>query len=481
MKRRKKQQTASQQTASQQTVSQPAGVKPLAFVNRQMVADWSERRLSNSLLVGWRDEDHAAPTFGFPMRASGSAKEAANGAGVGATDSEPMLYGGDGHMLCLGPTGSGKGRGCVIPNLLLNDNPAVIVDIKGELAQVTARRRREMGHQVVILDPFGVLDGPSDTFNPFDLFDLPDAQNDADSEMLAELVAGGRTFKDDPFWDLTARGILSGCIAHFGSAGKGEDRSLVGVRKLMHHDDMDYQLAVMLDKKEVISSLARDEFVAYLSITSDRTRPCVRSTAQAYLKCLGSPQVMANLAKSSWRLQDLVDGKPLSIYLVIPPEKLVSHRVLLRIWVGVLLTAIMRRDHLPDRRTILFLDEAAALGALTQLETAITLLRGYGVQTYTFWQDLSQISQLYPQSWQAIVNNSSASMQVFGVSNPLMARQIADLLGLAPDDVMRLRPQELLLYQTGSGLSRCRRPDYLRDSVFTGLYDPNRRLESRSV
>lgn len=447
------------------------------FGSAGAAVNWSERRLSNHLLVGWRDADHAAPALGFPIASSADS--------VAFGESQPLLYQGDGHLLCLGPTGSGKGRGCVIPNLLLNDNPAVVVDVKGELAQVTARRRREMGHQVVVLDPFGVLasggssTGASDTFNPFDLFDMPDAQPDADAEMLAELIAGGKSFKDDPFWDLTARGILAGCLAHLGMSGKGNERSLVGVRRLMHSDDMDYEVAKLLDDKAVISSLARDEFVAYLSITSDRTRPCVRSTAQAYLKCLGSPPVMANLAKSSWRLQDLVDGKPLTVYLVIPPEKLASHRVLLRIWVGVLLTAIMRRRQLPEQRTILFLDEAATLGALTQLETAITLLRGYGVQTYTFWQDLSQISQLYPQSWQSIVNNSSASMQIFGVSNPLMARQVAELLGVAPEDVLRLRANELLLYQTGAGLTRCRRPDYLRDPLFASLFDANRRLESR--
>jgi type IV secretory pathway TraG/TraD family ATPase VirD4 len=37
------------------------------------------------------------------------------------------------------------------PNLLACDAPMIVLDIKGEAASVTARRRREMGHEVVIM------------------------------------------------------------------------------------------------------------------------------------------------------------------------------------------------------------------------------------------------------------------------------------------------------------------------------------------
>jgi type IV secretion system protein VirD4 len=49
-------------------------------------------------------------------------------------------------------------------------------------------------------------------------------------------------------------------------------------------DDLDYNIAVWLDKKEVVNPLARDEFVAYLSAPSDKTRPCIRTTACTYMK-----------------------------------------------------------------------------------------------------------------------------------------------------------------------------------------------------
>src|SRR5262249_9549105 len=153
--------------------------------------------------------------------------------------------------------------------------------------------------------------------------------------------------------------------------------------------------------------LARDEFVGYLSAPSDRTRPCIRSTSLTYVKCLGSKSVARVLEKSTFALGDLLDGRPLTIYLILPPEKLESHRALWRMWVAPWLPAVGRRKRLPEPRTLFLLDEAAQLGRMPLLRQAITLLRGYGLQTWTFWQDLSQLRRLYRHDWPTMVGNAA--------------------------------------------------------------------------
>src|SRR5262249_20816184 len=69
---------------------------------------------------------------------------------------EPLWYHGDNHLMTVAPTGAGKGRGVIIPNLLSYPGPAVVIDPKGEAYQTTARRRRQLGQRVVVLDPFRV-------------------------------------------------------------------------------------------------------------------------------------------------------------------------------------------------------------------------------------------------------------------------------------------------------------------------------------
>ena len=71
------------------------------------------------------------------------------------------------------------------------------------------------------------------------------------------------------------------------------------------------------------------------------------------------------------------------------------------------------------------------LGSLDLLPQAVSLLRGYGLQLWTFWQDLSQMMRLYPNNWESLVNNA-AVLQAFGVPGHASRNSWRVILG---DDV----------------------------------------------
>jgi type IV secretion system protein VirD4 len=364
-------------------------------------------------------------------------------------------------LLTIAPTGAGKGRSVIIPNLLTYPGPIFCIDPKGENAQVTARRRRDMGQQVVIFDPYRTVTEHTDALNPFDLFALPNAEIDSDSEMMTELITGGElTLGKDPFWDLTAGGLLTGLIGYAAEQEDPQKRNLGTALDLLHHDDVDYNLAVILDTFKFRTPLIRQEIAGYLSHEGDKCRPSVRSTAQAKVKTLCSAAARRCLQGSTFDVRAVLRGDPLTIFLVMPPEKLHSHRAILRLWLGVLLTTVMRRQHRTPHKTLFILDECAQLGTMPLLRQALTLLRGYGVQAWTFWQDLSQLKQLYPQDWPTIVNNSAVT-QVFGMTNHLMAAECAAQLGVQPETLLRLPPGEQMLHRAGrccTGRARASRP-----------------------
>src|SRR5262249_22690035 len=87
------------------------------------------------LLLGWKSDDGRKHPMGF------SAPRLADPATEGEI---PMLYGEDRHLLTIAPTGAGKGRGVIIPNLLRFEGSVIVIDPKGETWHVTARRRKEM-------------------------------------------------------------------------------------------------------------------------------------------------------------------------------------------------------------------------------------------------------------------------------------------------------------------------------------------------
>jgi type IV secretion system protein VirD4 len=86
------------------------------------------------------------------------------------SDAKQAWYGGERHVCLLGPNGSGKGAGLIMPNLATLRRSVVIIDPKGECAAVTAERRREFS-EVWVVNPSGMQvdrypDLKSDGFNP---------------------------------------------------------------------------------------------------------------------------------------------------------------------------------------------------------------------------------------------------------------------------------------------------------------------------
>jgi type IV secretion system protein VirD4 len=410
--------------------------------------------IEEGLLLGWEE----------PAGSTGFARQCVSG--------NAIVYGGDAPCITLAPTGAGKGRGAIMPAVLRHNGSLIVVDIKGEIAACCWRLRQRLG-QLVILDPFGVMTNHSGGLNPLDLFELPGAAVDSDAEMFANLLATGFESAKDPYWHIAASGVTGGLIAHI--ATTESDPHLGRLREWLFHEDMDLKIAKTLDAKAVRCRMAYEQFVGYLAAPAEQTRPCIRSMACSFVNALSSDKVAKTLQTSTFNLRDLLDGKPLSIFLVIPPDKLESHKALLRLWIGTLLTVVMRRPHIPRQRTLFLLDEAAQFGTLPALRTATTLLRGSGLQVWSFWQDSSQLKNLYPNDWQTMVNNA-AVVQAFGVNNHHMAKEWADLFGRPVGEVAALRPEQTLVQIQGQGCRICRRPDYLRDPLFQGLYEPNPRF-----
>ena len=414
------------------------------------------------LLLGWRDEDKKEPIgFGAPRAASEPAMDAA-----------PLLYGEDRHLLTIAPTGAGKGRSVIIPNLLRFEGSVIVIDPKGETWHVTNRRRREMGQEVRLLDPFGAVSRRTDSLNPFDLFERPGALLDADAEMLASLLAGDAGFHKEPFWDNWGRSLMSGVIAAVAETGGVGERHFGKVREILMSEDAVYNLAALLESNEGLNRLSKQNISSFLPIT-EQTRSGILSTTQSYLKVVNSDSALRSLTRSTIDLDAVRRGDPMTIYIVIPPDKLESHGALLRLWVGALMLTVMGRRRRPKRSTLFLLDECAQLGEFGPLRQSMTLLRGYGLQVWPFFQDLSQLQRLYPKDWRTIFNNAGV-FQLFGVANHLMAKESAELIGdLDADKLRNMAKDRQVIAATSDKAISARLPDYLTDPAFAGLWDAN--------
>lgn len=383
------------------------------------------------------------------------------------------------HGLTIAPTGAGKGRSSLIPMLLTHRGSCVVVDPKGEAAAVTAQRRRDMGQRVVMLDPFHLASEKTDSLNPMDAIKFTGDGVEEFSLTVPSLLhpdAGGSL--KEPFWDIQGDNLLSGVACYLLASGPEEDRHFMAMRRLLMSDDVVYNLAVLLDTVgKSMPAMAKQQIGSFLQ-TTDVTRSGILSTAQQHLRILADPAVEASLGTTSFSLSDFKSGEPMTIYLILPSTKLPSHGLLLRNWLSTLFAVAMSRKELPHTQTLFAVDEVAALGAMSQLRVAMTLMRGYGVRCWLYIQDLSQLKHLYPLDWETLTNNAGV-VQTFGLTNHLMARQVADIFDVKPSDLLAMKADEQMLLFGGGRVKRARKLDYLNDATFRGLYTPNPRYAGR--
>lgn len=204
-----------------------------------------------------------------------------------------------------------------------------------------------------------------------------------------------------------------------------------------------------------------------------RTLGSILVTLQNALSAVAGSGLRRALGEApSIRLERLRAGEGTSLFLVFPPVKLRSHAPVIRTMVAGLLAVFASRPGAPPRRTLLLLDEMAQLGRMDEFLNATTLLRGYGVQVWSFWQDLSQLRAAYPNEWQTVINNC-ALFQAFGCATPLMAGELAEIHDVHRGVIFDLEGDEMILSVRGDSPVIAQRPLYYGDQCFNSTWAEN--------
>jgi len=425
------------------------------------------KKRNSAIVLGLRENTESEP-IGFSLTENKN------------TDAEPkpIEYNGDAPLLTIAPTGAGKGVSAIIPTALTNTDPMIIIDPKGEAYQITASARKRMGHKVVLIDPFDYCgEGASDGLNPLDLInpESPTAVDDALS--LANALVQTKSVSD-PFWDQRAQQLYSGIILWIAAYAPKPQRHLGTLRKILNTNDKARATVLAAMAKSNLWDGRISDSAHILPDAPDKTRGSIMSTAQSHVDFMSSLPVVNSITASSITLDEIKNGDPVTIYLVLPPERLESHGQLLRLWLTTIITTITRRRKAPKTRTLLVVDEAAQLGNLPALKSALTLLRGYGLTTWTFWQSPSQLQSVYPKDWRTIIDNA-AVVQAFGFYTGPFLQDIKTITGLEVGTTLSaVQGNKQVIALSGEDAFVGRRVSYLTDSSYKGLWNKNHMIDT---
>jgi len=427
-------------------------------------------------------------------------------------------YSQPGHCLTASRTRGGKGVSLVIPNLLDYPGPVIVLDPKGENYSVSNRRRREIGHRVRAIDPYGITDclQPS-TCNVLAFLDAGSPRFVSEVRQVVEMLVDPKTdhSSNDPFWPSAARNVLTMFIIWVVTAPREllrQPRNLYTVRELAtcSSGEMSILLAVMAERSGVHPEAAR--LARSMQRNEKRTNRNVAAVLDTWLAFLGAESVAKAVCKDDFEVREVIDGTT-DVYLCFPLEMLEAEPEMARVIIGTILFAMMRARGGMKERVLFMLDEFPKLGRMDVVVTGLETLAGMGVTLWLIMQSPWQLVEVYSEAVKNIIAEQCAVKQFFGIEGTY-AEDVAKLIGettvidrstnegggtsrkafdvfgsksvsgsesvkhvkrhlMTPDQVRTMAPDDQVLVLAGEHPLRSKRVFYYNHPAFAGMFDKN--------
>ena len=338
----------------------------------------------------------------------------------------------EGSAITVAPPRAGKGATIALnllsPDYRGFDGSTVTIDPRGELWCIAARRRRELGRRVLLLDPFGVVKGhrnafpachlpvvESVTYNPLEFIRENESEAVRDINVLLDaLLTPPRPSAHDNtrhFYE-SARAIVAGYMAWVRFKEPVNRRTL----KTLHE-----MLSASPEAREGFAEAFRKEkpFAGGLArIAVERQAQVGReeggsnfTTVANQLAFLNYPELLANTERSSFDPARLADGD--TDLFVVAPEETVEHvKGWLRLWVAIP-NAVAGRKPL-ERDMLIVIDEMPRIGFLKPVMDGYTMAAGKGVHFWCFAQSISALDSSWGKEHRKTLLHLAEVVQVLG-------------------------------------------------------------------
>lgn len=315
---------------------------------------------------------------------------------------KPIAYEGNAPVLVIGPPGSNKTVGIVMNQLLDDESERsyIVMDPKGECCAVTSRYRRSIG-DVRIINPYQILvderpDMASDGWNP--LGDLDPAAFSYGDELLARATALIRADANlsQPYFSDAARSAVAG-VGNYEvrrSRGINVPPSLPNVRYMLSLEPA--ALAELV--RRMIATNDPDIVTRVRKFIEDnREIQSIKSTIEVDTSWMTEPMRQDMSVPLGVDFRTIKQGpRPTTVYIIIPPEELLTKAAYLRLLLSVSLRHCYKYSGVP---VTLLVEEAFVLGSLVELENACSILRGFNGRLLIVYQMLPQAKKHFRDTW----------------------------------------------------------------------------------
>jgi type IV secretion system protein VirD4 len=423
---------------------------------------------------------------------------------------------GSGHGLVISGSGGGKTTANVVPTLLRWPGNTVVFDPSIEVMPMVREARAALGDEprdVFVIDP----SIPTGSVNLLDWIGTGTKTAEEDIATVASWFAGSRAEGRDPFFSQMAEALVRGLLAHVHLSPSETDRTLRRLRILMSegHEQFHASTLEAILKQWSVGSYVHRQLGPFRGMHG-ATFSGIYSNAGDMTSWLAFPRFADMVSTSSgWKTTDLAT-KPLDVFVNLPLATVQEHPGLGRVVLGALLNSVHHHDSVrlaagdeavvPASKRVLFLvDEAARLQNMQVLTLVRDAGRKYRATLVMIYQSLGQMDSIWSEDGRVAWMDSASWISFSAINSNETAKYVSDRCGtmtvettsrtvgasargptssanvsvqrrnlINPDEVMRLRGDEQIVFVLAQPPIRCGRAFWFRRPEMRAVVGGNR-------
>lgn len=373
--------------------------------------------------------------------------------------------------LILGPTGAGKTRGYVLPNLLHTEESFLVTDTKGSLLEQVGPLLEARGMEVMELNFSDVARSPWG-YDPLRFIRRRESGYREQDVLTVAAAMVPVTDLSEPFWEQAARNLLEALIAYTLECLPPEEQNLVSVVRLFAEAHGGVLDTLMDD----VCTITPDSFCA----TRWKFLQTYRRAEKMYCSVLGI--LSQKLAAFSFQeVQSLfcherqvdftaMGQRPCAVFLNVSDCDFSLKSLSSLFYTQALQTLIAEADSRPDHRlrvpVRLYLDDFANLH-IPEFDQIISIIRSREISVSIILQSITQLEGLYDHARAMTILDNCDHLLYLGGQSLETARFIGEKTNKPASAILNMPLETAWLFERGVKPREVRKYDLLQDSSYT--------------
>ena len=379
------------------------------------------------------------------------------------------------HDLIIGPTGGGKTRSYVVPNLLSSQESFIVTDTKGSLRRQVGGILGRRGFRVLELDFTNLMHSPWG-YNPL-RFIRWDGDRQCWNEQDIITVAAALvpvTSRTDPFWDLSARNFAEALIGYTLDNLPREEHTLVSVAKLF----AEAETGILDELMREYCTICPDSFAAmrWKFLQGGRKADKTYSSILAILSQRLSNFSFSGVQKMFVNQKQIdfaeISREPTAVFVHVSDCDFSLSNLTSLFYTQALQALIAEADSLPDNRlqipVRLYLDDFANL-IIPDMDKTISVIRSREISVSIALQSVTQLDGLYGYDKAMTIIDNCDHLLYLGGQSVETARFIGAKANKPASAILNLPLGKAWLFERGALPREVKKYDLTRHPLYRQL------------